>query len=458
MNTPRATARIAAIALSASIAVAWLAPVAQATEKSHYSEASFACTSKESWNFGSAISKLVRQKLQGAPSDKDAAVNSFIVGYALKLVAKTPEAATLGEYFMYRAFYELNLLHFADRGFGSILDTPANPATQGIKIATLSCMNEIHRKYPSLGIAYNTAWSLGPLASNRLNENQRNAVWESMATIAGRKLFVAGRNAQIKGEQALLQGSGPYDAFVHAIEAMTLERDSAALTYLEQFLKFPGLPVYLKTQEDGAHLNLARLYYHAHEYEKSAKEFKKVKPQSNFFSAPYRTPPGRTSCSNSMPMPPAPLTILWSAISAKPSRPRPPSSSRCRSSKLPLQRGAGYARDIQEDVRQDLSLAFRLVPPAKDDADAALSACRHVSQIRHRRPRTARLGVDPLAGFYRGPKGAESDVRRAADRSRAGHRRRESVKGRVPQAPHDLQGNTCALHQQNPREPAEAHG
>jgi hypothetical protein len=145
-------------------------------------------------------------------------------------------------------------------------------------------MNQIHLKYPSLGIAYNSAWSLGPVNVRKLTEYQRDSVWQAMATIAGRKIFVSGRNAQLQYELPLLQGSGPYETFVRATQAMILEQDAQMITETEKFLRYPNLPDYLKSQVDGAHLNLARAYYQDQQYEKSVAEFKKVSPASNFYS------------------------------------------------------------------------------------------------------------------------------------------------------------------------------
>jgi tetratricopeptide (TPR) repeat protein len=249
-----------------------------------YSEADFSCTNKESWIYGPGVGKATRTKLKGPPSGRNAAVDTFIAGYAVKLAATTPEVAALGEYYMYRSYFELGLIHFADRGFSAMLNVAPNPTTIGIKLAALSCLNEIHRKYPSLGIAYNTGWSLGQMDLRALTPYQRNTVWQAMATVAGRKIFISGRNAQLQYELPLLQGSGAYEAFVRSSQAMMLEQDTAIIGETERFLKFRNLPEYLRAQTDGAHLNLARAYYQQRMYDKSVAEFKKVKSESNFFS------------------------------------------------------------------------------------------------------------------------------------------------------------------------------
>lgn len=268
-----------------ALAFVFLASSGQAAERKLYSDGDYACTNQESWTWGPGVAKQIRDRLKGPPSGRNAAVDTFIVGYAVKLIAKSPETSALGEYFMYRSFYELGLIHFADRGFSAILGTAPNPTTTGIKLAALSCMNEIHRKYPSLGIAYNSGWSLGTqLNVKKLSEHERDSVWQAMATIAGRKVFVSGRNAQLQYELPLLRGSGAYDTFVRMTQATILEQDATTISETERFLKTPKLPDYLKTQQDGAHLNLARVYYQDQQYDKSVAEFKKVSPASNFFS------------------------------------------------------------------------------------------------------------------------------------------------------------------------------
>src|SRR4051794_9966231 len=127
------------IALLGSLAVQQAVAAPAPVTRKPFSETDFACTNKEAWIYGPGVGRATREKLKGPPSGRNAAVETFVAGYAVKLGAQTPEVAALGEYFMYRSYYELGLIHFADRGFSAMLNVAPNPATMGIKLAALSC-------------------------------------------------------------------------------------------------------------------------------------------------------------------------------------------------------------------------------------------------------------------------------------------------------------------------------
>jgi tetratricopeptide (TPR) repeat protein len=249
-----------------------------------FSSAENACTDSEKWTFGSGSSKWVGERIKGVPSGREDAIMSYIAAWKVNATKASPESVALGQYFMGRAYFELGLMHLADAAFSDVLGVKPDPSSTGVKLAALSCLNQIHRKYPSLGVFYNSGWSIGNIDTRSLSDSQRESLWQGMALVADRKLFISGRNAQLQYELNLLNGSGPYEASVRAKQSMIMERDLATVADAERFLKTPKLPDFLKPQEDGARINLARTYYQQQHFEQAIAEFKKVRPGSRYLA------------------------------------------------------------------------------------------------------------------------------------------------------------------------------
>jgi tetratricopeptide (TPR) repeat protein len=261
-------------------------PAAAAAPAKSFSAGTKSCTEEENWFYGTSVTAFVREKLGPVPKDFKSASESMVSSYAVKMGASVPEVASLADYRLGRAFYELKLMHLAEQTFIGLLASypPGTPGTQAIKIAALACLNRIHRQYPSMGVASEAAASLGKVDVNRLHDERKQAIREAMATSASRKLFVNGPQAAISAEMAFLAGSGPYEDFVRSLGPLLVGKPEEMIAPLERFLRHPVLPEALKAQADGAYLNLAHAYYDTGKYDKAVEAFKKVKPQSNFYS------------------------------------------------------------------------------------------------------------------------------------------------------------------------------
>ncbi|MGZ3698018.1 MAG: hypothetical protein ACXWP5_07785 [Bdellovibrionota bacterium] len=260
-------------------------PSAQAAPGVAYSQADFACSPDESWSYGPAVGDELRAKIGVVPHEKAAALEAFVQGF--ELLAKTnPELQALGEFRMYRSVLELKLVHFAYRGMTGIATGPALPATEGIRIAAIECLNQIRKSYPSMAMDPKLTAALGLTLPRiqKLTAAQRDAVWQALASIASRKLVEQRKQAVIAPELVLLAGSGAYEAFIRASEAVIQEQNAEAMKQSLAFFRFNPLPEALKQQQDGMHLNLARLNYQQAQFDPSIQEFGRVSQTSNLFS------------------------------------------------------------------------------------------------------------------------------------------------------------------------------
>jgi hypothetical protein len=209
-----------------------------------------ACTAKETWRVGNWIPPKYRSKMSNPPKSRSDALDLLAASFRLKMTTRSPELRVLADYYIYRAYFELKLFHFAQRGFNALLDpkSPAPPLTANlteVAVASAACLNQMRRNYPSMTLAAGIINSLKNIQVSSLTPNQKASFW--------------------------------IDASKRGVDAETLEHSQKLLRM--------QLPETIKAQVDAIHLNLARVYYNYHEYNKAIKEFDKVSKQSNLFTA-----------------------------------------------------------------------------------------------------------------------------------------------------------------------------
>ena len=99
-------------------------------------------------------------------------------------MGRRPEYQALGDYLIYRAYYELHLYHFAQRGFYALLNRPVLPGTVDIAIAGLGCMNQMYVKNPAMNVSLNVNHTLSGIPVDRLRPAQKRDLWQSVFMLA----------------------------------------------------------------------------------------------------------------------------------------------------------------------------------------------------------------------------------------------------------------------------------
>ena len=187
-------------------------------------EIEWGCTQRESWYLSAWVPTKFRRTLVKPPEDEEEALDLLAEGYRLKIAVQSPELKALADYLIYRAYYELKLYHFAQRGFNALLDPkppspPLSSRVNEVAVAAASCLNQIRHKYPSMTLAAGILNSLKNIQVDRLTENQKRSYWQAVSSVAGSKIALRATIADVSLELNLLQGSGPYLVLVKALDA-----------------------------------------------------------------------------------------------------------------------------------------------------------------------------------------------------------------------------------------------
>jgi tetratricopeptide (TPR) repeat protein len=258
-------------------------PPAFADSTAAYTRIDDPCDSKESWILGQRLSKVSRQLIDSVDHNSDGAAVSLSNGYKQLLASRSPEAKMVAEYIIYRAYFDLGLIHIAYRGFSGMVSENAALETSGLRLAALGCLNSIHHTYVSMRLPPNLLNSFRNVNISSLWPDQRKQLWNYATSIALRKFSELGANADISLEIKILERSGPYYLLVEANRAALQDNASSAIYYSNLFLS-SKIPDTLLAQKNAIYLNLARIYYVQKNLDQAIQNFRQVKHDSNLLT------------------------------------------------------------------------------------------------------------------------------------------------------------------------------
>jgi tetratricopeptide (TPR) repeat protein len=244
-----------------------------------------ACTSGEKWKWESWVPESIRSNFTNPPSGKEESLALLIEAEKQKYQAHSNEVKILSSFLIYRAYLELGLVHFAHRGFNSILENPQPSLVSDLVLASLSCAFQIHQDHPSMHISPKSINALMAMSARSLDEKNKNILWRGIYSIAGAKLGQRTSATDVNSELSLLKGSGPYELMVRILDASKRSNFSDAAKYSEKLIRDAAIPKVMQGQLDGIHLNLGRVYYQDKQYDKALTEFSKMNKDSNLFSS-----------------------------------------------------------------------------------------------------------------------------------------------------------------------------
>ncbi|HUP57852.1 MAG TPA: hypothetical protein VM598_10400, partial [Bdellovibrionota bacterium] len=249
-----------------------------------------ACTDEETWDLGNKLPESTVERFTRTPRKRDEAFNSILDAVALRLVARKPDVQRFAEYWMWRALYQLKLVHLAHVRFNLMLERGFGNEALPIQLAALDCVNRIHQKFPSMTVKPTVAEKImaaGPnvfFSPNPLR-NQREVAMEAIAMYALERLTRPEfKQSDVENELRFLENGGAFESLVKSQIASFLGYTSHAIRHSENFFKIQPLPETAKRFQDLVHLNLARVHYGSGQFEAAIKEYKKVGNTSNLFT------------------------------------------------------------------------------------------------------------------------------------------------------------------------------
>ena len=257
---------------------------AEAAKVDAYSRVDFPCQSAETWIPGLKVPKPIIDIVTGVKHDSEGAVAALIQGGVLKEQATSLEIQGLAEYVINRAFLDLGLVHLANQGFNSITALPVTVELQGIRLAALGCLNQIHLTHASIRISSTIPTQFAGVDVRKIWPDQRKQLWEAMVSALQRKYAEKGLSADTTAEQSLLSYAGPYLDYAHITQDTLSGNSKSAIAYYNRVLEKKDLPKSLEGQRDALQLNLARIYYNDKNYSEAIKSFDKVSHESNLLT------------------------------------------------------------------------------------------------------------------------------------------------------------------------------
>jgi hypothetical protein len=246
-----------------------------------------ACTDEETWDLGNQLPESTLPRFTHTPRKRDEAFNSILDAVALRLVARKPEVQHFAEYWMWRALFQLKLVHLANARFNMMIERGFAGEGNPIQLAALDCINRVHQKFPSMTVTKVSAEKIiGAPAQTWRTQAERNVALEAIAMLALEKLDRPElKQSDVQPELAFLENGGAFETLLKSQVAAYFGFTSHAIRHSEAFLKIPALPDAAKRFQDLVHLNLARVYYGSGQFESAVKEYKLVRNTSNLFTA-----------------------------------------------------------------------------------------------------------------------------------------------------------------------------
>jgi hypothetical protein len=242
------------------------------------------CLPGESWKLTDAIPAESADQFHQFLGKKVPTVRGFSEALALRRQAQTPEQKYFAEYWVSRSLYGSKLVHISKEGFTVLASRPVTPATVGIQLAALSCLTEIHNRFPSIEIPVSVVNRIPEYLSAAAKvQAPLNSIWD-IATL--RAFNVLSRSEKLSTAEAdrilsWLAGSEHHEALVKGMIAAQRNDHSNVIQELRKFTTTPSRPDTLARYKDTAHILTARSLYSVGQYEAAIEQFKLVSKSSN---------------------------------------------------------------------------------------------------------------------------------------------------------------------------------
>jgi hypothetical protein len=203
----------------------------------------------------------------------------------LNYSSRSEESRMLAQFLTYRAYYSLGLIHFAHSGWINLLSQPRIVRYKDFLLASLNCLNKIHRDYPAVALDQKILGNLSQLSPASLTLDQKQTLWQGTATLAAEKFLQKGTLPTIETELTLLKGSNFYENLIRALDSTKKADYPSAIRISQELIKDGAIPKPFESQLDGLSLNLGRILYEESKFDQSLSIISKMRRDVNTYAA-----------------------------------------------------------------------------------------------------------------------------------------------------------------------------
>lgn len=256
------------------------------------------CSDSETWRLTPKGAKELppsfRQFTTLLNTAPDAPLRAFAESIALRQKKTSPATRALADYALARSLHHGAIFGLAAEGFDRLIAEPTSESKAPIQIAAISCLGQIHRRYPAFTFS-KAALDRIPDLIKKGNPSKReyNIIWYGVTQrfLSSLDQVLKGKSLPPKEQQkwekeveknlALLKGSGAYESLATGMWEIQRGRSREAIPHLTKFVTTPDLLESLEAKRDTARLLLAKAHYEIDEYPQAIKQLELIDKRSN---------------------------------------------------------------------------------------------------------------------------------------------------------------------------------
>ena len=266
------------------LALALLANTSEAAE-TPFAQSVHACESKEDWTLGARFPKDLQGEFEKSMSGSRSWAEQMISSNAAKRKGNAPEFLVLNRFWIGHAMWQAGLLHAAKRSFETALLFAPDENTQGLQIASLSCLNQIRRLAGHLTPDPKTASMLAKFQSAYFTASDRSIYLEAVSAILRAQILdEKTQTPEFETLKAALVSHGGmvHWDFLQGLIASKAQATPQAIAALERFVGAPNRPAEVLGWDEEANLLLARSHFKLGHFSSANKVYKKIDRKSNW--------------------------------------------------------------------------------------------------------------------------------------------------------------------------------
>ncbi len=256
------------------------------------------CTESEVWKISAKAAKEVPLSMRQFPKlltvAADAPLRAFAESITWRQQPKISDTSkALADYALARSLHHAAIFGLAAEGFDKLIAQPTNATKAPIQIAAISCLGQIHRRYPAFVFSA-AALNRIPELVKKGNPSKRelNILWygvtqrflsslDQFQKTGNDKKEAAKKVKEVEKSLQALKGSGPYEALASGMWEIQKGHNREAIPHLTKFVKSTDLTESLNAKRDAARLMLARAHYELDQFRPAIKVLEAIDKRSN---------------------------------------------------------------------------------------------------------------------------------------------------------------------------------
>ncbi len=241
------------------------------------------CGQNEAWFYGKTVPNSWKVWFTHPFEGDKSPYEVLLLAQTLKMAAKNEENKAFSEYWIARSLMQIKMYHQAHSIFTNLISATDYPATRGVRVAALECLNKLQKVNAALMMPKSAGDTLLSWQLQNIPKNYLNTFYEAILRYARNKISTEGPDTNINAEMRILQDSGPFGNVLTATIASRKGNDNEVLAATEKYFKNSSIPDNLKQYNDIMHLLQGQSYYDLRKYKDAIKAFDGVSNGSNYF-------------------------------------------------------------------------------------------------------------------------------------------------------------------------------